>query len=687
MADKPFTLKQDLYSSVPPPQVTVVHQLHSPLAVRHLDALAKQPVLGLAASLDSQCRVQRLAVASTTDVLYIALSTTSHPATHQVLQKFLGSPTPKAATKMDLLAASLFLDHKCHVSNGIDLLSTIDQPRSSYFAFKALFTEKDLGKSALSNLFRVHDSGSSAKMQGVCLLAWAACRIAVGDPSPLASVPKISTSLLNASELQGIARSIQVAHRLVKMKPHFTRHEVEANTSSNSKVLRVRCTRFKTRIRNSSNSIEIAAVSPEGKEKVTKGKVNRVQGRNVNLLVKQDIKAEDIRSVKTIGRDDPTVAEIVTESLLLSALQGRVELFVSPFPRALWTPERDVSWKSVLPLPKTTFLFPSPYPLNSSQSRAVRAIIHPTAHRIALIHGPPGTGKTTVIAAAVSSLMSNRKKSIAVCLIAQSNVAVKNIAERLIKSNFSNFKILVSHDFHFDWHEHLYEKLSGNVIRSDQFNGPDGTLSGAKVVLSPPNVIIFDEASQINVADYFPLLQQFQGSLRKLVFIGDDKQLPPYGSEEIQALESIFQFEHLQSNSLFLDTQCQMPVPIGEFISEHIYAYKLKTEHQITKFSSCKFIDVGSGHEQQEDKSWVNLAEAKVVAKLAQKLHRLKRSYRIITPYDAQRSVLENGLRAEKIPWQDRCYNIDSFQGAPFFNVFVAGQQLTTEQVMKMTIS
>jgi regulator of nonsense transcripts 1 len=54
-------------------------------------------------------------------------------------------------------------------------------------------------------------------------------------------------------------------------------------------------------------------------------------------------------------------------------------------------------------------------------------------------------------------------------------------------------------------------------------------------MLSNPNIdtitrivsvqtVIFDEASQIEVGDYVPLLQRFQHSLKKMVFIGDDKQ-------------------------------------------------------------------------------------------------------------------------------------------------------------------
>ena len=42
--------------------------------------------------------------------------------------------------------------------------------------------------------------------------------------------------------------------------------------------------------------------------------------------------------------------------------------------------------------------------------------------------------------------------------------------------------------------------------------------------LVPPQMVIFDEASQIEIGDYFPMLILFRSTLRKLVFIGDDKQ-------------------------------------------------------------------------------------------------------------------------------------------------------------------
>lgn len=42
--------------------------------------------------------------------------------------------------------------------------------------------------------------------------------------------------------------------------------------------------------------------------------------------------------------------------------------------------------------------------------------------------------------------------------------------------------------------------------------------------LVPVQTVIIDEASQIAVADYLPILAKYKTSIRKMVFIGDDKQ-------------------------------------------------------------------------------------------------------------------------------------------------------------------
>ncbi|EPQ54165.1 hypothetical protein GLOTRDRAFT_21752, partial [Gloeophyllum trabeum ATCC 11539] len=233
-------------------------------------------------------------------------------------------------------------------------------------------------------------------------------------------------------------------------------------------------------------------------------------------------------------------------------------------------------------------------------------------------------------------------------LAAKSNVAVKNIAEKLYSLGFTAWRLLVSAEFHNDWHEHLYAGLTANVIRSDELprmspNSVNQRFNGCQVVLCtldmlsnpqlqhrgiihliPITTLVIDEASQIDVNSYIPVLQNFGTSLQKMCFIGDNKH----------------------------------------FISQHVYEGKLQSnpEHPVTK-STCFFIDVDRAEEKAKDTSWMNPMECQVAAFIARHLEERKLNYRVITPYDAQRSVLETHFKEHGLTWKDKCFNVDSFQG------------------------
>lgn len=49
------------------------------------------------------------------------------------------------------------------------------------------------------------------------------------------------------------------------------------------------------------------------------------------------------------------------------------------------------------------------------------------------------------------SLIADQDKSRYIWLVAQSNVAVKNIAEKLADFGFFDFRLLVSKDFEYEW--------------------------------------------------------------------------------------------------------------------------------------------------------------------------------------------------------------------------------------------
>jgi superfamily I DNA and/or RNA helicase len=61
-----------------------------------------------------------------------------------------------------------------------------------------------------------------------------------------------------------------------------------------------------------------------------------------------------------------------------------------------------------------------------------------------------------------------------------------------------------------------------------------------------------------------------------------------------------------------------------------------------------------------------NEPEITVIINLARIYHEQGKQYRIITPYDAQRSAIERQLELAKIPGDDKCFNVDSFQGKQF---------------------
>lgn len=49
--------------------------------------------------------------------------------------------------------------------------------------------------------------------------------------------------------------------------------------------------------------------------------------------------------------------------------------------------------------------------------------------------------------------------------------------------------------------------------------------------------------------------------------------------------------------------------------------------------------------------------------------------FRIITPYDAQRNLIEEALKANELEWENKCFNVDSFQGLFFRTKMVSGLQ------------
>lgn len=104
---------------------------------------------------------------------------------------------------------------------------------------------------------------------------------------------------------------------------------------------------------------------------------------------------------------------------------------------------------------KTTHL---PFPwLNKSQENAVNMVI--AAQDVAIVHGPPGTGKTTTIVEAISETL-RRESQVLVC--AQSNMAVDWICEILSSRGISLVRIGNPKRVTDNMLEHTYERRFAN---------------------------------------------------------------------------------------------------------------------------------------------------------------------------------------------------------------------------------
>ncbi|KAF9649274.1 hypothetical protein BDM02DRAFT_3095010, partial [Thelephora ganbajun] len=282
-------------------------------------------------------------------------------------------------------------------------------------------------------------------------------------------------------------------------------------------------------------------------------------------------------------------------------------------------------------------------------------------------------------------------------VVAQSNIAVKNIAEKLSSCDFRNFRLLVSGEFINDWHDHLYTKIKKQIICSDNFEkNKEKTreaLGGSRVILCtlsmmssdqlvrsgftelvPVETLIVDEASQVEIGDYLIPLSRFYNSLQKIIFIGDHKQLAPHGHEEVPTLKSVFEISHLREKAKFLDIQYRMPHFIGNFLSERMYDNALGTIHANGSNICCRFVNVTPAWQEkgEDGKSWINRNEARTVIEICKKYKSERRQFRIITPYDGQRSLIEQMLKKEKMEWEDRCFNVDSFQGNEADNIIIS---------------
>jgi superfamily I DNA and/or RNA helicase len=372
--------------------------------------------------------------------------------------------------------------------------------------------------------------------------------------------------------------------------------------------------------------------------------------------------------------------------------------------------------------------------LNPSQQEAIQTILG--ENPISIVHGPPGTGKTTTLVEAIGQLIQRDKKVIA---SAPSNAAVDHLARELlaagvhilrlgnsvktsdeilpytpegILSRPENHKILkklrqrademrkmagqYKRKFGKEEREQrqlLYKEVKSirNEIRAMSDLFISRAITNETVILGTP-VGLRDPLIQSFEPDYFvldeagqclePLAWVGMGLAQHMVLAGDPYQLPPTvisqaaseGGLSISILEKAFQ-SALPSN--LLNTQYRMPKVLIDFSSAQFYNGELQSfQQESTVEQPLIFIDAAgydSQEIQDEDGGISNPAELDVIEQFLAQLTPGS-DMALISPYSAQVQLAKS-----RFP-QLRCSTIDSFQGQEYAIILLSLVRNNPEQ-------
>ena len=377
---------------------------------------------------------------------------------------------------------------------------------------------------------------------------------------------------------------------------------------------------------------------------------------------------------------------------------------------------------------KTRFPFHNQL-LNESQQKAVAAIAE--NENMVIVHGPPGTGKTTTLIEGIVQLITAGEK---VLVSAPSNTAVDNIAKGLIQQGVRILRVGNTSKVDEIVFLHTAEgKLSNSKqqkeikqlkIRAEEFRkmalkykrsfgkaerdqrnlllkevknlraeirklqayNEEKLFAEAEAILGTPiglydahvnqlnfHSLVIDEAGQcIEPLAWciFPLAQ-------KIVLAGDHWQLPPTVLSQA-AIRLGFNRSILEtaithsSNIFFLNTQYRMRKAIAGFSSNYFYDDLLETAiHLHNTGTHIWFIDTaGSGYHEvhgSDGTSLQNEGELRIAQELIRSESLHEYKTAFISPYAGQVAAAK-----EVLPAGLRISTIDSFQGQEEENIIVS---------------
>ncbi|PSQ06414.1 AAA family ATPase [Halobacteriales archaeon QS_6_71_20] len=208
---------------------------------------------------------------------------------------------------------------------------------------------------------------------------------------------------------------------------------------------------------------------------------------------------------------------------------------------------------------------------NDAQNAAVNRAVN--AEDFALVHGPPGTGKTYTIARIVRALVERGDR---VLLSAFTNRAVDNALEALREQGFDDaLRVGTENGVRDDMQD-------CRLVTRGEPNDRAAALDGAPVVAATTatcgsrtmreqafDAAIVDEASQLTEPGTLAAINRAD----RFVLVGDHQQLPPVVRAENELRESLFQrlIETHPDAGVMLDRQYRMSQRIQAFASAEFY--------------------------------------------------------------------------------------------------------------------
>ncbi|KIO15253.1 hypothetical protein M404DRAFT_70347, partial [Pisolithus tinctorius Marx 270] len=406
------------------PQIVFETSSEDSLDARHLRSLLStvmsEGAVGISASYRDSCQISAIAFSSPSRALVVHLTTSdlflgrNDRKRNRIIQGrnllqqqiLCNANYQKYAFRMDRIAIALYLDMALCIDGAVDMLSvSLSGRRSLQALMNAMGGQLTLQKPNVKALF-FNEESRSVSDSGLAQQAWAACHAAILPhmAARFQALRRIRTNMIPDEYMAVHAKIARDGELLDSLKPTSVKNDVMPGITMNMDELTLTCSRYSTRIRSSTEQF-LQIETRDGVQ--VPGRAVRAEGREAQIKILGSFDGNEIKSVTTIGKADPTSAEACRERVILAILKGESTLLSHPFVKAIWLPKHPIWWMPSGRLKPKIPISCVNLQVNPSQERAIEKILSISGtDRVVLIQGPPGTGKTTVIAAAVTSIIS-----------------------------------------------------------------------------------------------------------------------------------------------------------------------------------------------------------------------------------------------------------------------------------------